>query len=837
MLSRTSTLSALVSTTSLFAICAVGTFSAAPAFAQSAADDEIIVTATRRAESIQDIPFNIAAVGGEQIEKQGFDEIAQLIDYVPGINIVDQGGRDGNRIVVRGLNADPISGGGGGAGSDGGDTVSPYIGEIPLFVDLRLNDLERVEVLLGPQGTLYGAGTMGGAIRYIPKKPDFDGFYAEARADAYSYKEGSGISTDIGGTVNYALSDHFALRASFDYLDDQGFIDYPFVVQTIGVSNPDPDFSDPADVAANLRRVEDADSEETMSGRVALRFQPNDRLDANLTYYFQNRKNGGRTASGLRGPLNTGQYEAPFRVEEPAKLDTRLLALEVTADLGFAELTSATGASLEKFLGQRDQTDLLLNLPYTYDTFPSFTGFTQEVERSERFNQELRLVSQNEGPLNWIVGAFYNKRDDSGISSEFTPGFGDFAGGRPSSELNDLEYYAVGISETIEKAVFGEIGYNITDAWQITLGARAYEYDLDTADAVDGQRTVFFPVFGSCPQDSCGLSLGEAEDVFSLARNQSFSGELFKVNTSYRFENGNSVYATFSQGYRIGASNGLEDCPDIFTPGAQDQCGLVPGQQFNANGDLAQLNEQAYFPDTVDNFEIGAKTRWLDGALTLNGAAYYIQWDAPQVATASVFAQLPIRVNAGAAESIGFELSGDWRVTDNFRLRGNYSFTKAELTEDVPSLIRARDPNTFARAFEDGQKGDRLPGSPESQFSVFGSYEQPIYNGDVFVNAGYSWQSEVLSLTGGRGSSLTLDSFGRANASVGYEQDSWSITAYVENLFNDYSESSVVATELSNAGVNLSPRPLENNFTLRSFRTNVLPPRVVGARLTYKFGG
>jgi len=169
----------LIQTSASSALFIAAISASMPAVAQ--VDDEIIVTATRRAESIQDIPFNIAAIGGDQIEQQGFDDIAQLIDYVPGINILDQGGRDGNRIVVRGINADPIAGGGGGAGSDGGGTVSPYIGEIPLYVDLRLNDLERVEVLLGPQGTLYGAGTMGGAIRYIPKKASFDGFSAELR--------------------------------------------------------------------------------------------------------------------------------------------------------------------------------------------------------------------------------------------------------------------------------------------------------------------------------------------------------------------------------------------------------------------------------------------------------------------------------------------------------------------------------------------------------------------------------------------------------------------------------------------------------------------------------
>lgn len=841
----------LIRSTSGLAITIAAVASAVPAIAQ--VGDEIIVTATRRAESIQDIPFNIAAVGGAQIEQQGFDDISELIAYVPGISIVDQGGRDGNRIVVRGLNADPIAGGGGGAGSDGGGTVSPYIGEIPLFVDLKLNDLERVEVLLGPQGTLYGAGTLGGAIRYIPKRPSFDGFSAEIRGDAYSYKEGDGISFDTGATVNYAISDNFAFRASLDYQDDKGFIDYPFVVQAIGVSTPDPDFTNPADVDANLRRVEDANTEEILSGRAALRWQPNDNFDANLTYYFQNRKNGGRTTSGLRGPLQTGRFESPLRVEEPAKLDTRLLALEVVADLGFAELTSASGISLEKFLGQRDQTDLLVSLPYTYDTFPSFTGFTQEVERDERFNQELRLVSQNEGPLNWIVGGFYNKNDAVGVSSEFTPGFGDFAGGRPSSELNDLEFYSIGKSKLVEQAVFGEIGYDITEAWSVTVGARAYGYQFETADSapsrdangniitdaegnIINETTVFFPVFGGCPLDRCNLSIDEVDDTYDIALNQEFSGELFKVNTSYKFGSGNSVYATFSQGYRIGASNGLAPCPDIFVPGPQGQCGLVPGQQFGPNpGDIAEINERDFFPDTVDNFEVGAKTTWLDGDLTLNGALFFIKWDAPQVASASVNANLPIRVNAGAAESKGFEISGNWRVNDNFSLRGNYSFTQAELTEDVPSLVRTLNSTTFEPTFEDGLDGDRLPGSPESQFSIFGNYEQPLYQGDVFVNAGYSWQGNVLSRTGARGSSLTLPSFGIANASVGYSQDNWTITAYADNLFNEYAESSVVGTQLSNTAINQAGRPLANGLTRRSFRTNVLPPRVLGARFSYKF--
>jgi outer membrane receptor protein involved in Fe transport len=826
---------ALTASVSLLSLAAAGSLSM-PAFAQStsASDDEIIVTATRRAESIQDIPFNIAAVGAAQIEQQGFGDIAQLIEFVPGINIVDQGGRDGNRIVVRGLNADPISGGGGGAGSDGGGTVSPYIGEIPLYVDLRLNDLERVEVLLGPQGTLYGAGTMGGAIRYIPKRPQFEEYSAEARADAYSYKEGDGISTDLGFTVNVPIGERIALRGNIDVLDDKGFIDYPFVVRAPGFFNPDPDFTNAADVAANLQSFDDANTEKVQSYRLGLRVQPTDWLDANLTYYGQVAKNGARTTSGLRGPVPAGEYDAPLRVLEPAKLSTELWAVELTADLGFAELTSATGISSEDFLGQRDQTDLLISLEYSYETYPTFTGFTLEEEKSDRFNQEVRLVSQNDAPIDWLVGYFYNKAENAGVSSEFTPGFGDFAfGAGTSAALNDLEYYAVGRSKLVEQAVFGEIGYQLTDKWDVTGGIRIYTYDLETSDSfpdpVNPQTTVFFPYFG-CPTDTCGLSLEQADSdsIFPLGLNQTFSGELFKFNTSYDLTPDATVYGTFSQGYRIGASNGLAPCPDVFVAGPQGQCGLTPGQQFGPNaGDVAEINEREYFPDTVDNWEIGAKTQWLDGAVTLNVAAYFIEWQNPQVASASVNANLPITVNAGAAESKGLEVLGSWRINEQFNLRGNYSYTNSELSEAVPSLIRTITPPGFSTAFEDGEVGDRLPGSPEHQFSVFGDYNQPFWNGELFANAALTYQSSVLSRTGGRGSSLTLPSFERVNVAVGYGEDNWRLTLYANNLLNDYSETSVTGTALSNQA--------PSGLTVRSFRTNVLPPRTVGARLRVSF--
>jgi len=822
MSARHSLRSRLVLSASLLALPAALTGGFSTAASAQNVQDEIIVTATRRAESVQDIPINISAIGGEEIAQQGFDDLSELSAFVPGLNIADQGGRDGNRIVVRGLNVENIAQNFGQA--NGGGTVATYVGEIPLYVDLRLNDLERVEVLLGPQGTLYGSGTMGGAIRYIPAKPKFDSNMMELRTDAYSYSEGSGISTDTGLTFNAAISDTFAVRGSVDFQADKGFVDYPYVVQQPGFSEPDPNFSDASATAANFRPLSDANTEDIFSGRIAARWNPIDAVDATLTYYFQDGDFGGRNTSSFRtGTIPADEYEYGARVAEPAERTDDLLALEVTADLGFAELTSASGIGGTKFNGQRDQTDLLITLEYYYEFYPTFTAFTFEDEETDILNQELRLVSKGDGPLSWIVGAFYNENEFKGLSTEFTPGVGAFnADFGFRQDLNDLEYFATNRSKLKEKALFGELGYEITDAWQVTLGARVYEYDLSTADQTE------FPYFTTAA-DFTPYTLDDVEDRLTLAPNQSFNDELFKINTSYDFGDYN-LYATFSQGFRVGAANAGEACPDVFVPGNQALCLLSPGQQFGPNaGDVAVINERDYLPDTVDNYELGAKGSFLDGALRLNGSVFFMDWKDPQVGTISVNAGTSITVNAGAAETKGVELSGDWDVTDNFNLRGAFSYTNAELTEGVESLVTTiGTTGGFGTVFENGEEGDRLPGSPETQFSVFGSYDYPLANGNnVFVNGGYAWQGDVLQTVGQRGGSIVLPSYGRANLSVGYEADNWSIIGYVDNLFDDFSESSAFSNPRFSQTIEGS--------NVRYFRTNVLPPRTIGARLRYRF--
>ena len=813
---------------------------AAPAMAQSSEgaatqtddnDNVIIVTATRRAESVQEIPLNIAAVGAEQIEEQRLTELSELLPFVPGINIVDRGGRQGNPVIVRGLNVDAIGSGDG--NNDGGGTVATYLGEIPVFVDLKLNDLERVEVLLGPQGTLYGAGTLGGAIRYIPTKPKFGEMTVGVRAKAYKYSKASSISHETGFTVNVSLTDTLALRGSLDWSDDSGFIDYVNVVDQIGVTNPDtPD---------GLNRIKDADGEETLSGRIAARWQPIPAVDATLTYYYQESDIEGRRTSHWRdivpglldGEPSVGRYENAFRVREPNEIKNDLLALEVVADLGFAELTSASGWSTFEDEGQRDQTTLLITLEYSYELFPAFTSFTREVGREERFNQELRLVSTNEGPFNWIIGGYYNRFKLAGSSSEFVPNYVPYVNAAPlffglTDRPDALEYFSTARDQLTEKAVFGELSYELFNQLTLTVGGRYYDYSLKSAATVD------FPLFE--PLSFTPLTLDEvAEQPFDPALAQSDDGFLFKVNASWQVNPDLLVYATVSEGYRIGGVNGVGECTTFDPNATQGACALAPGQRFGPGpDDISIRDERQFTPDQTRNYELGFKSTLMNGDLIFNGAVYYIDWIDPQLGSSTVNANIPITVNGGGAESKGIELSANLRATDRLQLRGNFSYVDSKLTALTPDLIRVITPPGFGSDFEDGQDGDRLPGSPKTQFSVFGAYDYPLANGDsLILNGSFSYQSNVLTRAGGRGSSLTLDGYGIAKAAVTYEADRWSATLFVDNIFDKFAETGAIGTPQFVQTVT----DFEGGVVYpRAFSTHILPPRSIGIRVKFDFG-
>ncbi|MEG3182177.1 TonB-dependent receptor [Sphingomonas sp. LT1P40] len=767
--------------------------------ADAADDGEIIVTATRRATAIQDAPINIAAVTGAQIEREGLSTLSEAVRAVPGITILDQGPRGGSQIIVRGLNAAPLNNNDN--SNDGGGTVATYVGDTPIFVELKLNDMERIEVLLGPQGTLYGAGTLGGAIRYIPRRPSFTERTLEFRGDTYRYSAANSWSVDGGVTINLPISSTFAIRASADRLADSGFIDQPLVLLRPGASLPNA-LGTPAARAANFSRERDVNYENTWSGRVAARWMPTNGIDLNLTYYFQFQDVGGRQSSS-RGvtnlPVAFGAYESALRVVEPSKRDNQLVALEGTFDLGFAELTSASSYSYYRQRSQRDQTDLAIELGFGYEFFPGLVDFTDERITEERINQEVRLVSQSDGPFSWTIGGFYNQLKRRVDYTEYTPGLHEFFN---YGIGDDRDYISIDLSDRTEYAAFGELSYQLTDAWQVTVGGRYYNYDLRL------QSAATFPPFPAGGPVFTFTPGGQKDD-----------GVLGKFNTSYRFSPEVLAYATVSQGYRGGSSNGLFPCPVPLTP-TTFVCG--------------QPNELFYTPDTTTNYELGIKTQFLDNRVSFNAAVYYIDWKDVQISSSTQVGAVGITVNGAGASSKGVELSLDAQIMQGLRLQGSYTYTDAQLDEFSNDLIRTIVPPGFRGVYVDGQAGDRLPGSAKHRGSVGLSYDTPVSSG-IDLDLGWStiFTGDILSSTGGRGGSYTLPAYSISYARAGLiDRDAgWSVTLYANNVFDQFAEVSTRGTPLYNQTVVAAGNPVYN----RRFSTGVLPPRRIGLRFTKTF--
>lgn len=774
-----------------------------PQAAADAAADTIIVTGTRRSTTLMETPINIAAISAEELSRQRIDDVRDIADFTPGMTISDTGPGSTGTIVLRGLSASDVSA----SGSNYDDSLGVYLGEVPLYYDFKLLDIARVETLLGPQGTLYGLGTLAGAIRYIPNRPNVDQVEGEVHGRFYGKDHAGKVGYQGDGVINIPIvPGHVAFRSSTGYYYDPGFIDYPLLLQTPGVSLPQPGgtqgVSD-ADYAANLRKEKDLNFEKTFTTRNQLLFT-NDDFSMNFTYAFQRTKTEGGQSNSA-GVLGTGKYENAGRYIEPVNRRAHLVSMEINANVfDIADLVATTAYTNVRTRSRSDNTDLLLDLDYDYELFPAFSSWNESSTRRKQINQEIRLVSRHGGPFNWVIGGFYNENRYKSDYAEHVPGLVEFYGIPLSENPEELEYVSYTNSKVTEQAVFGEGTFHITPKWQVTGGARYFNY----TSRVQGALTL--PLLGD------PLSPYELEPSGGNAKQD---GWVWKFNSSYNVTPDLMVYATYSKGYRIGGPNRVAPCPDPVPVNQQNACALP--------------NEVQYGPDTTKNLEVGFRTQLFDRKLNFNFSVFDIKWDGIQVDSATFYGVTGITVNGGAAKSRGFETSFQLRPVPGLSIQGNYSYTDAKLTEDVPGIVAIR---TTPGNYDGRPKftqiaaldGDRLPGSAKNAGALGATYTMPAMDGNIVANWTATYRGSVVSRLGwDRAYGDKIPSYVLHRASLGYETDTYSVSLFANNIFDKYAVVSV-ANDRSRIGVN-------DGVAVRYYGQSVVNPRTFGIEARIKY--
>ncbi len=779
-----------------------------PAFAQTAPSggaaegtgDEIVVTATRRQTTLQDAPINISAISPETLSRQRIDDVRGLAAFTPGLTIADTGPASTGNVILRGISSADTAG-----GTNAQSALGIYLGEVPLYLDFKLIDLARVEVLQGPQGTLYGLGTLSGAIRYMPNRPNTDRISLEYHGRYFGVAHGSNPGVNGDATFNLPIvADHIAFRTATGYYDNPGFIDYPYLLKQPGVSNPQPvrgataaqgSFGTPADYAANFYRRKDLNYERTFTTRNQLLLQASPDAKLFLTYAHQTTDTGGQQSNGA-GVLGTGRYEAPWRYAEPRSRKADLYAAELNLGLGgIADLVATAALTNQRNRAQSDNTDLLLDLDYGYEAFPAFSSYNTNETIYRQFNGEVRLVSTHGGPFSWVIGGFYNNQRQRSQYREYVPGYPEFAGiNRPDA----LEYMSFINTRTKEKAVYGEGTLNITDAWQVTGGLRYYKYD---AFAQGGTDTPLFSKNTPYPLVVFAPSRIKSGDT-------SADGFVWKANTSYKFSDALLAYATYSTGYRPGNVNRVAPCI-LPLPAGQNVCALP--------------NELSYQPDKTRNAEIGVRSALFDKRLQLTASIYRIDWKGIQIPSQTVNGAVGIIVNGSEARSQGFDVSAVLRPVPRLTLQGTYAYVDAKLTKDAPGVLVSQG-QTFG-AFA----GDRLPGSAKHTASGQATYTQPLDNGaDIEATWATAYIGDIYSRTGLRANGEAIPGYVTHRASITYRTDRFDIGVFGDNLFDKYAVTSV-------SNDRSSFNQVRTGVVERYYSYNVLTPRRLGVDFRVRY--
>ena len=667
----------------------LGTAIAAAIFASSggaavAADDatddsnevvieEIVVTATKRETTLRETPLSITAFSGEALTRQGIENYNDIAIRAPGV--VAHSGKHFQKFTIRGINTTTDI-------STNGFVlpVNVYLDDIPLNVgnvmtpDSRFYDIERVEVLRGPQGTAFGSGAMAGAVRVIANKANLDGFDASFRADLARTTDG-GVLQRYNGMVNVPISDTLALRVVGNVADEEGWVD------NLGeyISCPSPSW----DTGFGPRKDEPISKEWGI--RASLRWEPSDYLAGTFAIMHDE----------LEGAAVGAQQDATLghRVRRTGFEDFQWYENTTFSALFEVETDSATLVSSTSFSDLKTDWDVQLDgfiptVPFTYG----------EYIENRTFVQELRILSKGEGPLQWLAGVYYLNRNIDLVGSLWAPAaYLDFLGidysgvsNAPRSshaDPNRVDYDPnILIRTNQEIAIFGELTYQLTDTLSLTAGLRYTETEYINHTTSEGFVTNILDMMINQTPGVPTIT----PDVASSVGTGTQTAATPKLTLSWQPNDAHNIYITAAKGFRRAHPNALP--PDIAGAGEQ----VVPA--------LADSDE-------LWNYELGLKSRFLDGRVQANVAVYQIDWKDIQISATRVSDGYPFLVAGGDVESTGLEVELFALPTENLEL--GFSLTLADAKVD--SLTQEEAASTGLVL------GHKTP-APETQYTLFGQY-------------------------------------------------------------------------------------------------------------------
>lgn len=712
--------------------------------------EEVIVTATKRSESAQSLPQSVSSIPGEELKDRGLTEFFDYAVTIPNLSFgaATDGILSNRSISLRGI--------------EGTNTTGFYIDDTPITetIDPRILDLERVEVLRGPSGTLYGARSLGGTIRQITRQPSGDAMRGWIRAELSSTQESGNANYLVYGSVNAPLGSRAAVIVSGLFEERAGVFD-----RRIGtISNH---LSDPAALTgAPASVVEDVDGQRVSAMQAHLLLEPTERLAVTARVLRQTTKLDGFPLADVRS--DNFDQNRDFDVEEGGDDEWSLVTFNVNyaTDRGtFTSATSRFARETFEYEASGSFINFLQALPGVAGGFGLFdvigvrpvTSPIFQTLNFETFVQEVRFASEWDGALNYVAGVFYQDTDDDEAFQprNYARGLNDNFGalketlGIPGPleaiwPFGDLVFTSSRPMDVEETGVFGEVELALGDQLSVVVGSRWFDTSVTFTEQQAGL--------------AAGVPLGENEPLSSIpleGGSQSEDGFIFKGAVEYQAGDGLFLYGLVAEGFRLGGANGT--IPNT----------LGCPEDLAALG-LGDVDTSRYESDNLVSLEAGVKAD-LGPATRLNATLFSIDFDGIQQRI-QLTCGFQFRGNFGAARSRGVELEFTAKPSDGLLLALNVGYTDAQFTETVAGI---------------NQKGDPLQFVPELTASLVVDYVRPgaILDMDFFVRADLNHvgesQSRVNAIPRRR------DAYQQVGLRLGLASEHYKVALVVRNLTNE----------------------------------------------------